>query len=50
MDSNYYPYHMNNNAGNETGKWYLAAGDICEFLLVWDGGSGYYSYFLNIRA
>lgn len=49
MDSNYYPYRMNNNAGNETGKWNMAAGDIREFLLVWDGSSGYYAYLLNIR-
>lgn len=49
MDSNYYPYRMNNNAGNETGKWDMAAGDIREFLLVWDGSSGYYAYLLNIR-
>ena len=48
-DSNYYPYRMNNNAGNETGKWNMAAGDIREFLLVWDGSSGYYAYLLNIR-
>ena len=48
MDSNYYPYRMNNNAGNETGKWNMAAGDIREFLLVWDGSSGYYAYLLNI--
>ena len=44
-----YPYRMNNNAGNETGKWNMAAGDIREFLLVWDGSSGYYAYLLNIR-
>lgn len=49
MDSDYYPYRMNNNAGNETGKWNMAAGDIREFLLVWDGSSGYYAYLLNIR-
>lgn len=49
MDSNYYPYRMNNNAENETGKWNMAAGDIREFLLVWDGSSGYYAYLLNIR-
>lgn len=49
MDSNYYPYRMNNNAGNETGKWNMAAGDIREFLLVWDGSSEYYAYLLNIR-
>ena len=49
MDSNYYPYRMNNNAGNETGKWDMAAGDIREFLLVWDGSSEYYAYLLNIR-
>lgn len=49
MDSNYYPYRMNNDAGNETGKWNMVAGDIREFLLVWDGSSGYYAYLLNIR-
>lgn len=49
MDSNYYPYRMNNDAGNDTGKWNMAKGDIREFLLVWDGSSGYYAYLLNIR-
>ena len=49
MNSNYYPYRMNNNAGNDTGKWNMAKGDIREFLLVWDGSSGYYAYLLNIR-
>lgn len=49
MDSNYYPYRLNNNGGNETAKWNMAKGDIREFLLVWDGSSGYYAYLLNIR-
>ena len=49
MDSNYYPYRMGNNADTDMGKWNMAAGDIREFLLVWDGSSGYYAYLLNIR-
>lgn len=49
MNNNSYPYRMNNNAGNETGKWNMAKGDIREFLLVWDGSSNYYAYLLNIR-
>ena len=44
MDSDYYPYRMNNNAVNETGKWSMGKGDIREFILVWDGLSGYYAY------
>ena len=49
MDSNYYPYRMGNNADTDMGKWYMDKGDIREFLLVWDGSSGYYAYLLNIR-
>lgn len=49
MDSNYYPYRMGNNADTNMGKWAMAKGDIREFLLVWDGSSGYYAYLLNIR-
>lgn len=49
MDSNYYPYRMGNNADTDMGKWTMAKGDISEFLLVWDGSSGYYAYLLNIR-
>ena len=49
MDSNYYPYRMGNNADTNMGKWTMAKGDIREFLLVWDGSSGYYAYLLNIR-
>lgn len=49
MDSNYYPYRLNNNGGYETAKWNMAKGDIREFLLVWDGSSGYYAYLLNTR-
>lgn len=49
MDSNYYPYRMGNNADTDMGKWNMAKGDIREFLLVWDGSSGYYAYLLNLR-
>lgn len=49
MNSNYYPYMMDNNGNNNTNKWNMAKGDIREFLLVWDGSSGYYAYLLNIR-
>ena len=49
MDSNYYPYMMDNNGNNNTNKWNMGKGDIREFLLVWDGSSGYYAYLLNIR-
>lgn len=49
MNTNQYPYRLNNNGGNETGKWNMAKGDIREFMLVWDGSSEYYAYLLNIR-
>lgn len=49
MNSNSYPYRLNNNGGQETGKWNMAAGDIRQFMLVWDGSSNYYAYLLNIR-
>lgn len=49
MNSTYYPYMMDNNGNNNTNKWNMAKGDIREFLLVWDGSSGYYAYLLNIR-
>ena len=48
MNSNYYPYMLNQNADNQTGKWYMARGDTREFMLVWDGSSNYYAYLLNI--
>lgn len=48
MNSNYYPYMLNQNANNQTGKWNMARGDIREFMLVWDGSSNYYAYLLNI--
>lgn len=48
MNSNYYPYMLNQNADNQTGKWNMARGDIREFMLVWDGSSNYYAYLLNI--
>lgn len=49
MNTNQYPYRLNNDGGNETGKWKMAKGDIREFMLVWDGSSEYYAYLLNIR-
>lgn len=48
MNSNYYPYMLNQNADNQTGKWNMARGDTREFMLVWDGSSNYYAYLLNI--
>lgn len=49
MNSNYYPYMMDNNGNNNTNKWNMAKGDIREFLLVWDGSSSYYAYCLSVR-
>lgn len=49
MDTNYYPYLMDNNASNNTGKQGIGNGDIREYLLVWDGSSNYYAYLLNHR-
>lgn len=49
MNSNYYPYMMDNNGNNNTNKWNMANGDIREFLLVWDGSSSYYAYCLSVR-
>ena len=48
MNNNYYPYMLNQNADNQTGKWNMARGDTREFMLVWDGSSNYYAYLLNI--
>lgn len=48
MNSNDYPYMLNQNANNQTGKWNMAKGDTREFMLVWDGSSNYYAYLLNI--
>lgn len=50
MDTNQYPYRLNRNGGQETGKANMAAGDICEYLLVYDGGSNYFAYCLNWRT
>lgn len=47
MNNNSYPYRLNQNGGNETGKMNMAAGDTAEFLLVWDGSSNYYAYWLG---
>lgn len=47
MNSNRYPYRLNQNGGNETGKMNMAKGDTAEFMLVWDGSSNYYAYWLS---
>lgn len=49
MNTNQYPYLLNNNGGQETGKLGMARGDVAEFLLVYDG-SNYYAYTLNYRS
>ncbi len=49
MDTNQYPYRLNQNGGYETGKANMAAGDICEILLVYDGVN-YFAYCLNWRT
>lgn len=51
MDNGQYPYRRNNNGGYESGKANMAAGDICEYLLVYDGNGGEYNaYCLNFRT
>ena len=47
MNSNSYPFRLNQNGGNETGKMNMAKGDTAEFMLVWDGSSNYYAYWLS---
>ena len=47
MNSNRYPFRLNQNGGNETGKMNMAKGDTAEFMLVWDGSSNYYAYWLS---
>jgi hypothetical protein len=48
METTQYAQRLNNNGGVETAKLNMAAGDIDEFMLVWDG-SNYYAYHLNHR-
>lgn len=48
MSTTQYAQRINNNGGVETGKLNMAAGDIGEFMLVWDG-SNYRAYWLNHR-
>lgn len=51
MDTSQYPYRRNNNGGYESGKANMSAGDICEYLLVYDGNGGEYNaYCLNWRT
>lgn len=51
MDTDQYPYRRNNNGGYESGKANMAAGDICEYLLVYEGNGGQYNaYCLNFRT
>lgn len=48
MSTTQYAQRINNNGGVETGKLNMAAGDIGEFMLVWDG-TNYRAYTLNHR-
>jgi hypothetical protein len=48
METTQYAQRLNNDGGIETGKLGIAAGDVAEFMLVWDG-SNYYAYLLNYR-
>lgn len=48
MSTTQYAQRINNNGGVETGELNMAAGDIGEFMLVWDG-SNYRAYLLNHR-
>lgn len=49
MDTDQYPYRRNNNGGYESGKGNMAKGDVCEYLLVYDG-SQYNAYCLSWRT
>ena len=49
MDTNQYPYRLNNDASVDTGKTNLAKGDVIEFMLVWDNVN-YRAYELNRRT
>ena len=49
MDTAQYPYRLDQNGNNQTGKLAMSKGDIAEFMLVWDGSS-YYAYQLNYRT
>lgn len=49
MNNDSYPWRLDNNAAQQTGKANMAKGDICECLLVWDG-STYNAYCLNFRT
>lgn len=49
MSGTQYPRRLNNNGGYEQSKFNIAAGDIVEFMLVYDG-SEYNAYLLNSRG
>jgi hypothetical protein len=49
MGTTQHAQRLNNDGGVETGKLNMSAGDISEFMLVWDG-SNYYAYHLNHRS
>lgn len=47
MNNNNYPYRLNQNGGSEIGKMSMGKGDTAEFMLVWDGSTNYYAYWLG---
>ncbi len=48
MNTSYYPYRLDNDGNQQTGKMYMQRGDIVEFMLVYNG-STYYAYELQHR-
>lgn len=49
MNNDSYPWRLDNNAGQQTGKANMSKGDTCEYLLVWDG-STYNAYCLRFST
>lgn len=49
MNNDSYPWRLDNNAAQQTGKANMAKGDTCEYLLVWDG-STYNAYCMGFST
>lgn len=49
MNTDSYPWRLDNNATQQTGKANMAKGDTCEYLLVWDG-STYNAYCMHFTT
>lgn len=49
MNNDSYPWRLDNNATQQTGKANMAKGDTCEYLLVWDG-STYNAYCMRFST